>query len=153
MRKFSPETEVLLRKAGWKENRVIDTTRYEKILLEEGFEVTDCVIKFLKEFGGLIIRHPHAKVSGTEDYFHLDAAKAARRVDPNWVREDYSQRVGKKLCVIGDAFNEYMVLSMSADGEVFAGFDDILVYVGSSGEEAIEAICSGKELPEILEKD
>jgi len=50
--------------------------------LKKDLKVTDCVIKFLKELGGLIIRHPHAKASGT---FYLGGATAVRRVFPNWV--------------------------------------------------------------------
>jgi len=42
-----------------------------------------------------------------------------------------------------------MILVMSSDGEVFAGFDSFLCYVGTSGDDAIESLCSGRLLQKI----
>lgn len=44
-----------------------------------------------------------------------------------------------------------MVLTMSLTGKVYAGLDDILVYVGQSGEDAIEALCTGRELEQVAD--
>lgn len=44
-----------------------------------------------------------------------------------------------------------MTLCMSPKGEVYAGFDEILVFVGVSGEDAINALCSGHELAKVPE--
>jgi hypothetical protein len=149
MNRFSTETLVLLHNAGWKEGRYVEIKNYEEVLNNEGFSIHDCVKNLLKEFANLTVIHPHAKVSNEKDYFHFDVSKAVKGRDPYWVKEDYRVRVGKNLCIIGEAFRGYMVLSMSDDGNVYAGFDDILVHVGISGDDAIEALCTGRKLLEI----
>ncbi len=146
---FSTDTESLLRKAGWQDRRNIDTTRYEQVLREEGFEIPTCVIVLLQELGGLRIVHPHAKVPGETDDFIFEADKATVEHRGVWAKGNYSHRVGKKLCSVGDACDAHMILVMSSDGEVFGGFDDFLCDIGSSGDDAIEALCSGREVREI----
>jgi hypothetical protein len=42
-----------------------------------------------------------------------------------------------------------MILLMAADGSVFAAMDDTVVRIAASGEEAIDALCEGRE-PEPL---
>ncbi len=149
MPRFSKDTEALLIKAGWREERKIDTTVYERALIEEGFEIPNCVIALLQEFGGLRIVHPHAKVPEETDDFIFEMVKATFISRNGWVKENYSHRVGKKLCRVGEACDAHMILAMSSDGEVFAGFDSFLCYVGSSGDDAIESLCSGRVLREI----
>ena len=149
MSRFSTDTESLLRKAGWQEGRIIDTTEYEQVLREEGFEIQTCVIALLQEFGGLRIVPPHAKVPEKTDDFIFEAVKATYQSLAHWVKGNYSDRVGKKLCSVGEASNAHMILAMSSDGEVFGGFDDFLCYIGSSGDDAIEALCSGRKVREI----
>jgi hypothetical protein len=149
MPRFSTNTKSLLIKAGWQEGRKVDTTGYEQVLIEEGFEIPNCAITLLQEFGGLRIVHPHAKVPRETDDFIFEAVKATFMSRADWVKENYSRRVGKKLCSIGEASDAHMILAMSSDGEVFGGFDDFLCYVGSSGDDAIEAFCSGREVREI----
>jgi len=149
MPRFSTDTEALLRKAGWREGRKIDTSEYEQILIKEGFEIQNCVIALLQEFGGLRIVHPHAKVPRETDDFIFDVDKAVVEYGCGWAKGNYNHRVGKKLCSVGEACDAHMILVMSSDGEVFAGFDDFLCYVGSSGDDAIEALCSGRVLREI----
>jgi len=152
MYKFSEKALTLLRKAGWSQNwEATHFSEYQKILTEEKFELSDAVTLFLKRFGGLLVKHPHAKLPSETEYFHFDVTKAVKGVDSDWVKDDYSERVGQPLCIIGEAFNRYMVLAMSPDGEVYAGFDSTLVHVGQSGEEAIENLCSGRELEKIPE--
>lgn len=151
MRRFSSETEVFLKKAGWRKGRAVNIDDYIHVFENETFTIPESVINFLREFGGLTVMHPHAKVPGAMDFFTFNVNKAIQDHDHLWVKEDYSKRVGKTLCIIGQAFRDYMVLSMSDDGEVYAGFDEFLVHVGSSGDQAIENLCLGKELKEIPE--
>lgn len=149
MQRFSTDTKFLLIKAGWQEGRKVDITRYKQVLIEEGFEIPNCVITLLQEFGGLRIVHPHAKVPGKTDDFIFEIDKATCYHLGGLVKGNYSHRIGKKLCIIGEACDAHMLLVMSDDGEVFAGFDDFLCYVGASGDDAIESLCSGRNLREI----
>jgi hypothetical protein len=43
----------------------------------------------------------------------------------------------------------YMTLMMTPDGRVFASFDDTLVQVGASGDDALEAICMNRAMPDV----
>jgi len=152
MFKFSKKTLELLHKAGWSEDRhSFPADKYIKALEDKDFYVSDAVKKFLSVFGGLLIRHPHAKLKEEIDYFHFDVIKAINSGDPTWVSEEYSSRVGKKLCIIGEAFRRIMVLCMSEDKKVYAGTDEALFFVGESPESAIEALCNGDDLKEISE--
>jgi hypothetical protein len=108
---------------------------------------------FLTRFGGLWIKHPHAKVKEKTDYFHFDAIKAINSIDSGWVLEEYSDRVNKDLCIIGEAFRRSLILCMSPDGHVYAGIDESLFLVGESGELAIETLCMGHDLKAIPEQE
>ncbi|MDM8522151.1 SUKH-3 domain-containing protein [Desulfococcaceae bacterium HSG8] len=128
--------------------RKLEISHFRRALREEGFYMPERVAMFLKSFGELEIKQANS------DYFHFDVIKAVSGVDPDWVKEYYREQTHEELCIIGEAFNEYMVLCMSSAGSVYAGFDDTLVYVGASGEEAVEALlCSGHELPEVVAGD
>jgi len=71
-------------------------------------------------------------------------------VDARWVRDDYALRIGNsKLCVIGAAYSDHLLLFMDNAGRVYGGYDDFLCEVAGSGPEAIEALVSNHPLPEI----
>jgi SUKH-3 immunity protein len=146
MQVFSPATLVLLRSAGWMPGRRSSTSEARATLEKAGFTLHPLAQRFLEEFGGLEVQHPHAKVRSVTDRFKLDVGGALKMFDPSWVREDYSRRAGAPLCVIGHSHRGYMVLAMAPDGQVYAGFDQALVRVGDSGEAAIENLCSGQDL-------
>ncbi len=149
---FSKKTLDYLHQAGWYEYRKCEQfDEYKRILNQEEFELSETIEQFLKRFGGLIVKYPHAKVRDACDDFHFDVLKAIHGGDTNWVSGDYSARTGEELCVIGEAFRRDMVLSMSPTGKVYSGADDFLTYVGASGEEAIEALCTGRELERVPE--
>jgi SUKH-3 immunity protein len=146
---FSKATRALLQKAGWHDERKIETAGYEEALRKRGYPVHNSVLQFLQNFGGLLVLHPHGRVPLEEDRFHFDASKAASSVDISRVLKDYNPRIGSPLCVIGQAFREYMVLLMDSDGRIYAGYDRVLVKVGDSPVEAIEALCTGKQLSKV----
>lgn len=149
MAEFSAETRDLLQQAGWSEDRRIDTSEYEKCLKSEGYPVHAVVVDFLKRFGGLRVVYPHPRVPQTNDEFQIDPMVAAAHICLERVTEDYNERIGAQLCVIGEAFDYHMTLMIDPNGKVYAGYDDTLIYVGNSGVDAIEAICSGRDKPEI----
>jgi len=152
MFRFSENTLKLLLNAGWSENRRTSLADdYTKALEHKNFHVSDAVKDFLYKFGGLSVIHPHAQLKEKNDWFHFDVIKAINSGDPGWVSEEYSSRIGEKLCIIGEAFRRSMILCMSPDKKVYAGIDEKLFYIGDSGESAIECLCNGDELKEIPE--
>jgi len=149
---FSKKTLDYLHSAGWYDGRKCEQLdEYKRILNQKEFEVSDTIEQFLKHFGGLFIKYPHAKVRDACDDFHFDIIKAINGGDPNWVSGDYSARTGEELCIIGEAYRRDMVLCMSPTGKVYSGADDFLMFVGTSGEETIESLCTGRKLEQIPE--
>ena len=47
----------LLQRAGWSDDRRVDTSEYEKRLKSEGYLVHAVVVDFLERFGGLLVVH------------------------------------------------------------------------------------------------
>ena len=142
---FSAITLECLRRASWTPDRRIDVSSYRTLLLNEGYPVHESVLTFLEKYGALEVDHEHAKAKApdNDDHFSTNVAEAVASFDKGWP-DSYSVRVGAPLCVIGQAFRGYMVLTMDAKGRVFAGFDDCLVWIADSGEEALEALCTGR---------
>jgi len=142
---FLKNTLKLLHEAGWHKKRRINTGEFCQVLRAQGLAPSPKITDFLKRFGNLKVKQK------TGDYFHFDISEAVDNVDPDWIIENYSERADSNLCIIGEAFNGYMVLCMSPKGEIYAGFDETLVYVGASGEEAINKLCLGHELVRVPE--
>jgi SUKH-3 immunity protein of toxin-antitoxin system len=145
MRNFSQQTAECLNRSGWRSDRAVDTTTYVESLNAAGFVVHEAAADFLKEYGGLRIQYPHAKVADIEDEMHFDPLTVIRHITPSHVNT-YSRVLSRQLCPIGEAARGYLTLMMDERGEVYASYDDFFAWVGSSGAEAIEALCSGRDL-------
>jgi SUKH-3 immunity protein len=148
---FSPRTRAVLEQAGWYKGYTTATTEAEEALRSASYPVPAVVRKFLKQFGGLRLQCPHPGLPAETEECHFDAKKAVAMASPAWI-QDYSERIGTPLSVIGEAANGYMILTMDPIGRVYAGYDDILRFVGSSGVEAIEALCTEREMAEVPTK-
>ena len=148
MSEMSKQTAECLNRAGWDRDRRIDSAEYEALLTAAGFTVLDAAVEFLKEFGGLYIKYPHAKVVGLEDNMHFDLSIVVKEIQPIKV-DAYSKVIGKQLCPIGKAARGYLILMMDEAGQVYASYDDFFTRLGTSGLAAIDALCTGKELEAI----
>lgn len=150
MPKFSADTSAYLRKAGWHEGRkmpLVHYLNYRACLLNGGYPWFPAVADFLEEFGGLAIEFGRRKQT---EILKLDACKAA---NDRWFPNYYASRIGtRQLCVIGLVYTDHLLLFMDDAGTIYGGFDEFLCVVGSSGADAIEAICANRTLPEIPEK-
>ena len=107
------------------------------------------VLNFLASYGDLEIVFPSSFKKGDYDSISFNIEKALKEVSHDWIIEDYSHRVGKKLCLIGQGFKNHMSFAMDEKGRVYGGYDSFLVFVGNSGSEAIEALCTKKKFEEI----
>jgi len=84
---FSKKTLDYLQYAGWYECRECEQLdEYKRILNQEEFELSDTIEQFLKSFGGLLVKHPHA-MPNVIDYVHFDVIKAINGSDPDWVKD------------------------------------------------------------------
>jgi hypothetical protein len=93
----------------------------------------------------LHLMYPHAKVASIEDEMHFDPLITMRHIQPTDVAA-YSNHLGRKLSIIGEAARGYLILMMDEAGHVYALYDNYFGVVGNSGIDAIEALCSGREI-------
>lgn len=50
---------------------------------------------------------------------------------------------------VGEASRGYLIMCMGSGGHVYGGYDDFLVRLGTSGDDAIEGLCTGREAPQV----
>jgi hypothetical protein len=147
MTQFSQAARQCLERSGWDENYRADISEYQSLMEREGCPLPTVVIEFLSGFGNLRVHYPHHKVPSVEDVLHFDALKAASAPKGKYCEDldHYVARIGERLVVIGEAARGYLLLMMSSTGKVYAAYDAFLAYVGDSGEDAIEAFCTGRD--------
>ncbi len=148
---FSDSTRAMLREAGWSEDRQVDTRRVEGVLRGEGFPVHRAAVAFLERFDGLHITHPNHRAPGTTYRLSLGVDAFPPDVLEPDVMRAHVRRVGHPLCYIGEAGNGFLSLLMDPSGTVYVMNDDWLAWVGDSGCDAIEALCTGRELRDVPE--
>ncbi|MGW3653336.1 SUKH-3 domain-containing protein [Streptomyces sp. NPDC000878] len=116
-RRWSTETDQVLRKAGWQPGRSVPTATWEWILRERGeFEVHEAARRFLAEFGGLVTYGWPADSILTRSAIRFDPLKA------EWDSATFarlSEEAGTHLCPIGQAGNGNSYLGIAADGAVY----------------------------------
>lgn len=141
---FSQEVVELLRIAGWFPGRRVDVSEMRSVLQREGFNVSPAAEAVLSEFGGLTVKHPHSRGPNSDlrDYFHFQVSEVMSGSPTGWVF-DYSEMVGESLCPIGQAFRGYMIMCVGSSGHVYGGYDNTLVLIGNTAEEAIGNMCTG----------
>ncbi|MBO2010219.1 SUKH-3 domain-containing protein [Hymenobacter negativus] len=145
MDRFAPAILEYLTKAGWQPGRKVWLAKYRVCLRVEGYPWFPAVAEFLEEFGDLWITY---EGRGGASKLTFDACYATGRYDTRWVTGEYASRIGRsQLCAIGE-LSGHMLLFMDDTGQVYGGYDDILVSFGS-GAEAFEALCSNLPVREI----
>jgi hypothetical protein len=150
MHSFSSSTLAYLTQAGWKASRQVWTIKYRACLGGEGYAWFPAVASFLAEFGDLLITFK--RKDGSTDTISLDACEASAGVSSIWVLEEYPKRTGQaRFCVIGRAYSNHLLLFMDEAGRVYGGYDEYLCFIGSSGAQAIEVICSNLPIREVPE--
>jgi len=130
----------LLEKAGWHEGRKLNYEYISEMVGTEGYAQMPNVISFLQEFLDIKILFKNKRNGLKNDDINFSFKEATNLVVPERINEDYAQRIGKEICLIGSAYREHMVLMMSNDGFVYAGYDNFLCKVADSGNEAIKSI-------------
>lgn len=145
---FGTRTQKCLDEAGWGRDRKIDVESMVAVLHADGYEISTTVREFLQRFGELVLNYPHYRNPALVDHCHFDAATAARNVFPQQVTA-WTDTARKTLCPVGEAFHDHMTLVMSPDGQVYAGLDDYLYFVGPSPKDAIESLCEGREIAKV----
>ncbi len=126
-------------KGGWSITRKINTEEMRNILKHEGYNITNEIEIFLESFGDLIINFKNLK-NGIIDDINFNVEHATHVESVERIRDDYTTRVGKKLCIIGSAYRDHFCLMMATDGSMYGGYSDFLCKIADTGISGIEAI-------------
>ncbi|QDA60227.1 SUKH-3 domain-containing protein [Hymenobacter jejuensis] len=145
---FAEDVEQALQEAGWYQGRSTDISQYQEVIEREGLPWNRAVHGFLSEFGGLLLHFVRHDGSLTSAHFH--ALRALGSDDAFWVPEKYAPRLPQhQLCVVGQAYNNQLLLFMDETGAMYGGFEDFLYLIAATGAEAIQAICLDLKFKEL----
>jgi hypothetical protein len=143
-RRWSEETDSVLRAAGWHPGRAIPIGTWEHALRESGdFQIHDAAGKFLTEFGGLEVPARGAGITMARMAFHLDPLAA------QWDDEIFdvlSEEAGAYLYPIGEADRRNSYLGMTSTGAVYWGMDSGQ-WLAHTPEKALENLVEGIQEP------
>lgn len=146
--KISKKVIESLEKSSWDSYRNIDITVYEEALKSEGYKLNEKIIKFLKQFGGMEIIVPAFRRPSDIDKIYFDPIKAINGIYRGNVI-DYEERVGESMVVVGETYNEQLVILMTESGKFYVAFDDFLAKLGENIYEALDTFCESKQPEEV----
>ncbi|QWB23665.1 MULTISPECIES: SUKH-3 domain-containing protein [Streptomyces] len=113
-RDWSPQTEEVLRRAGWRPGRFVPTDTWESILRERGsFVAHEAARRFLSEFGGLVTYGWPADSIATSSAIRFDPL-GAQWQDERFARA--SREAGESLYPIGMADEGASFLGITENG-------------------------------------
>jgi hypothetical protein len=145
---FSKSTLAILHSAGWSEEYRHDTTEDERLLKEEGYPIFPVILEFLKRFGGIHFRYPHRVNYGTE-FASFGAVAAVASTFFENVQIDVEE-LGVPLCLVGICYSGNMWVMMDEEGYVYTDYGSEMFLLGTSGEDAIEALCTKRGYLDIV---
>lgn len=125
----------------------INKYNYIKLLEKHGFKLSSLQRTFVLLYGGLIINQRKFLKQINEYYVttnHFKIDKAIFSNDISWVTEEYSERVGKNLIIVGEYENRHGIISMSSDGYFYVGYDDLLYLLGRNIDEMFHRLINDK---------
>ncbi|MGC9542306.1 SUKH-3 domain-containing protein [Streptomyces sp. UG1] len=139
MTRFSAETEEVLRSAGWREGRHVQTAEWREQFEQRGIIMHDAAEKFLAEFGGISVDVSAPGISRAREPFELDPSLAYGEEDRF---SEWGEEVGASLFPIGEldqgrfflAIDEKSAIYLVADwlahfGEMPAALDNLVLGV------------------------
>ncbi|OYD97854.1 hypothetical protein CDG76_03170 [Nostoc sp. 'Peltigera membranacea cyanobiont' 210A] len=150
----SQETKILLEKAGWSKNHLVDTSEYEHHLKKIGYSVFPSVTHFLRQFGGLQISQ-NASDAATERYrLKVDPIELTQYHSRQMITE-FEEALGRSLCPVALALNGSAAIVMDEEGRIYCIDELVLFHVADTVPNAIRIISSTdlSEFNKILELD
>lgn len=150
----SQETEILLKKAGWSENRLVDTSEYERHLKKIGYSVFPSAIQFLQQFGCLQVSRK--ATDADQKYYRLlvDPLQLTRYYSRKDIAE-FEEALGHPLCPIALALNGTVAIVMDERGGIYSIEELVLFHVADTIPDAIRILCCTDlgETKKVLELD
>jgi hypothetical protein len=139
----------ILIESNWFLGRKIDINEMEKFLENEGYIVFDRAKEFLGQFGLLKItfNHPYSAK-------HKSVIKIDTRFIPVYksVVDAYNRYYKKSMVPVAHYQLNSMVIYIAEDGMFYGGFDESIIELGGSFEEALYNLVHGIKLEKVLVK-
>ncbi len=143
MRVFSPETQRALEAHGWREDRHIDASEYERLLLVAGYDDCKAACDFLQRYGDLEI-YSNGGWGSYLDTCLSPLLEIMRKYPVSF----FSNLLGRPFYYIGNYIYEMSSLLMDSSGWVYhteggitMSLDGIDLFLfAACGEEAIDKI-------------
>ncbi|MEU1871962.1 SUKH-3 domain-containing protein [Streptomyces sp. NPDC019793] len=139
--RWSPETERVLRLAGWYPGRTVSVESWEREMQEadDGYVMHDAVRRFLAEFGGLEVSQRGPGVN---------AARSPFRIDPSSAKWDFeiidalSEDAEVYLYPVGELSQGNSYLVMAESGAFYLGMDDVEL-LADTADAALDKLVRG----------
>ncbi|MFH8419494.1 SUKH-3 domain-containing protein [Streptomyces sp. NPDC018038] len=111
------EVDDVLRRAGWRPGRSIDTTVWRELLEADGFRLHAAAEGFLREFGGLTVGRHGSGITRAREAFDLDPLLALGESERF---AEYGEEMHRCLCPVGELGQGHAFLGMDERGELYA---------------------------------
>lgn len=142
MTSFSAETLQVLEASGWREDRHVDTSEFERILMTAGYDDCQAACAFLKRYGDLEVD------TGVGENWLDTRLSPILEIMKQVPVSHFSDVVGRALYFIGSCEYDFSSLLMDSSGRVYRHMNYIksdvfgtdLFLIAASGEEAMEKI-------------
>ena len=144
----------LLRAAGWSPTREVDIAPYIPLLEEEGSTVSDAAKAFLQRYVDLRIpipreiSLPEGRTMQRTETLMFDVMFFNGSLGPEVIAMK-EQRLHTPLCQIGFWDGHQTWLFMAPSGDVYGVWGDSIIHCGSSGDEAVINMISGKNIKQL----
>lgn len=144
----SPEAEVILRAAGWSQDREIDTSDWVGKLHDDGNEVFPLAEAILRSYGGLRFVGDRPPRPTRHDF----------QIDPLlWMGErdrlgDIEAICGSRACPLGETSGAAM-LAILEDGRVIADLDGCILQIAETWRGALDNLVLGHGEDLLLAED
>ncbi|MBZ6303872.1 SUKH-3 domain-containing protein [Streptomyces olivaceus] len=139
--RWSPETERVLRLAGWQPGRAVSTESWERTLQEadKGYAMHEAARRFLSEFGGLEVRERGPGVNAARSPFRLDPTSAT---DDFEIIEYLGEEADARLYPVGHLPRGSVYLTVADDGAVYVGMDEVEL-LADAADAALDKLVRG----------
>ncbi|NLK63438.1 MAG: hypothetical protein GX287_08340 [Fusobacteria bacterium] len=118
---LSKRQKEILEKSGWYEGRDIEIEEEVRLLEERGFEVSEKVKEYLREFNGIYMEVRRG-IGGERIYIdkhYIDVEDAMGDAADRDMVTIYEEMVREKLVSVGGMDNDHLILMISETGKVY----------------------------------
>ncbi|MFE4176433.1 SUKH-3 domain-containing protein [Streptomyces sp. NPDC056909] len=116
----SAEVEAVLRDAGWRPGRSVDTAVWREVLEADGFRMHLAAEEFLREFGGLRVGDRGPGITRAREAIEFDPLLAVGEGD---YFGEWSEEIGHRLFPVGELDHGRAFLGLDEQGELYAVAD------------------------------